>query len=166
MRSRLTVIALSLCALTAAGCAEWRCPRIDPTGEHVFVQGPPPANAPPPRFLDEPGGQLPSDAVAVMLRPRDTVAPVGSEVVLVAGVRSPDNYLRTNSRLEWSLAAGSVGNFVEVGGGGFLDWLQGDLPKKVDCTYAVGATSRFPLRLHRGTPTPVDDVYVRDGVPR
>jgi len=163
MRSRLTVFALSLCALVAAGCAEWRCPRIDPTGERVFVPQPPPANAPPARFLDEPGGQLPSDAVAVTLRPGDTVAPVGSEVVLVAGVRGPDRYLRTNSRLEWSLAAGSVGQFVQVGGGGFIDWLQGDSPRKVDSAYAVGATSRFPLRLHRGTPTPVDDVYVRDG---
>ena len=66
------------------------------------------------RYFDEPMGKLPWDDVVVLLEPAEKVAPVGSEVVLRAGVGGADGYLRTNRRLEWSIAAGSVGHFVAV----------------------------------------------------
>ena len=150
------------CAILLAGCAECRWPRIDPTGERVFVPAPEPEN---PRYRELPAGQLPWDPVEVILTPRAIAAPVGSEVVLLAGVRGPDNYLRTNERVQWAISAGSVGQFVEIDKGTYWDLLVGDFtwPRIVSPTSAVGATSRRHLRLTRGTPMPADDVLVASG---
>ena len=92
--------------------------------------------------------------VAVTLRPQRTIAPVGSVVVLVAGVQSGDGYLRTNQRLEWSMAPGSVGQFLAVQDNGWVDLLLGDFnrPRKVNNTFAIGSTSRENVCLNRGTP--------------
>jgi uncharacterized repeat protein (TIGR01451 family) len=161
MRGRLSTVALALCALAFSGCAYLRVPRIDPTGERIFAE---PPLAIPPQYEAEPGPAQPDD-VGVTLSPRVTVAPVGSEVVLVAGVLGPDGYLRTNQRLEWSLARGGVGHFVAVGKNGPVDLLLGDFnrPRKVDNTFAVGSTSRKYVQLNRGTPTTEDDVCVLAG---
>ena len=150
------------CAILLAGCAECRWPRIDPTGERVFVPAPEPEN---PLYKELPAGQLSWDPVEVLLTPRAIAAPVGSEVVLLVGVRGPDNYLRTNERVEWSISAGSVGQFVELDKGTYWDLLVGDFtwPRKISPTSAVGSTSRRYLRLTRGTPTPADDVLVASG---
>jgi len=150
------------CAILLAGCAECRWPRIDPTGERVFVPAPEPEN---PRYKELPAGQLPWDPVEVILTPRAIAAPVGSEVVLLAGVRGPDNYLRTNERVQWAISAGSVGQFVEIDKGTYWDLLVGDFtwPRIVSPTSAVGTTSRQHVRLTRGTPTPADDVLVASG---
>ncbi len=110
-------------------------------------------------------GRLPWDDVAVQLRPQEMVAPVGSEVVLVAGVCGPDGYLRTNRRLEWTIAPGSVGHFVAVEKGGTVDLLLGDFnwPRKIDATYAIGSTSRSNVRLNRGACVPETNVLVLRG---
>jgi len=161
-RKRLSTLAMVLCAVAVSGCASLTMPRIDPTGQRFFAD-PPVATTP--QYVSVPGRQLAWDDVAVTLSPRTTVAPIGSEVVLLAGVLGPDQYLRTNRRLEWSLAPGGVGHFVAVGRNGPLDWLLGDFnrPRKVDNTFAVGSTSRYYLRLDRGTPTLSDDVCVLRG---
>ena len=101
----------------------------------------------------------------LLLTPRTTVAPVGSEVVLVAGVRGADRYLRTNERVEWTMAPGGVGEFVELDRHYFPDLLLGDFtwPRKVSATQVITSTSRQYLRLTRGTPTPADDVIVHRG---
>ncbi len=76
------------------------------------------------------------------LSPAQIVAPVGSEVVLVARVLGSQGYLLTRERIEWSMNAGEQGQFVAVGAGGCLDpnRLHG-LPKKVANTYVINATS-------------------------
>ncbi len=161
-RTRITQAVVVACAILSGGCAELGCPRIDPTGERIFAPSPQPQN---PGYRESPAGQLPWDMVDLLLTPRATVAPVGSEVVLLAGVQGSDNYLRTNERVEWLIASGSVGEFVDVDRGTFWDVLVGDFtfPKKVSSTYAIGSTSRRYLRLTRGTPTPSDDVHVARG---
>ena len=110
-------------------------------------------------------GRLSWDDVAVQLRPQEIVAPVGSEVVLVAGVCGPDGYLRTNRRLEWTIAPGSVGHFVAVEKGGTVDLLLGDFnwPRKIDATYAIGSTSRSNVRVNRGICSPESNVLVLRG---
>ena len=110
-------------------------------------------------------GPLPWDDVAVLIEPREVVAPVGSEVIVIAGVLGPDGYLRTNRRLEWSISPGSVGQFVAVEPGGFTDLLLGDFtwPRIVNATTAIGDTSRSNVLLNRGTPTREGDKYVRRG---
>ena len=153
---------IALCAVLGGGCAEYRMPRIDPTGERLFVPAPEPEH---PHFKDVPGAPGNCDTVELMLNPRTTIAPVGSEVVLLAGVRGADNYLCTNERVEWQIAAGGVGEFVDFERGTFTDYLVGDFhrPHKVSSTFVIGSTSRRYVRLTRGTPTPNDDVYVLRG---
>ena len=148
----------ALCAAAMAGCTSTPS-GIDPTGEHVFAT-PPPLLRPNPaddRYYDEPMGKLPGDATVVLLSPRETIARVGSEVILRAGVGGADGYLQTNRRLEWTIAAGSVGNFTAVEKGGFVDLLLGDFnwPRIINNTSAVGSTGREqrpaePRHLHAG----------------
>jgi uncharacterized repeat protein (TIGR01451 family) len=105
------------------------------------------------------------DDVAVLLTPHRMVAPIGSQVVLMAGVEGCDGYLRTNRRLEWSIAPGSAGQFVAIQQGGLTDFLVGDFtrPRKITNTYALGSTSRRCERLSRGTGNPADDILVAPG---
>ncbi len=163
---RLTIVAGVLGALMLSGCAS--VSGIDPSGEHVFVpppSPPPPTNLANERYFDDPQGRLPWDDASVELQPRETVAAVGSEVVLIAGVCGPDGYLRTNRRLEWSIDAGSVGQFVAVGDTGLVDLLLGDFnrPRKITNTFAIGSTLRANTRLNRGACKPEDFAYVLRG---
>jgi len=160
------IIALPLmaCCALLVGCAQGTLPRIDPSGERIFARDAH-SDRPPAGYRYEPGGRLPWDDVAVTLSPQVSMAPVGKEVVLVAGVVGPEGYFMTNRRLEWSLAQGSVGQFVDVGGAGFGDMLLGDFnfPRKINSSRAVGSTSRRYIYMNRGTPDPSDDVVVKAG---
>jgi uncharacterized repeat protein (TIGR01451 family) len=166
----MVLAAATLCIAALTGCASVQYSGIDPSGEHVFAPPPPapcpsPANPAGERYFDEPMGKLPWDDVVVLLDPAEKVAPVGSEVVLRAGVGGADGFLRTNRRLEWSIAAGSVGHFVAVEQNGLVDLLLGDFtrPGKVTDTYAIGDTGRSNIRLNRGRCSPEDDVLVLRG---
>jgi len=153
--------------LALAGCADFRMPRIDPSGEHLFIcESPPVAATCPPGTVPTPApaaaapaAVLPAAAlpppielprvspysdVAVTLSPFRAVAPVGNRVPLVAGVRSGDGYYRTNRRLEWWIMPGSVGQFTGIGEKDFTDYLVGDFtrPRILSATSAVGSTTR------------------------
>ncbi len=99
------------------------------------------------------------------IAPTQIVAPIGSEVVLVAGIMGDKGYLLERERVEWMLNASDPGHFVQLGQNGLLDCLNHirGLPKKVDATYAINTTSTRPVTLDRGTPTPVDDLIVHTG---
>ncbi len=152
-----------LLALLSAGCAQWQGPRIDPSGQSVFVAANP--AAPAPVYQPDTPPFWGSDAVSLRFAtPNPIVAPVGSEVVLVASVCGPDGSLRTNERIEWSIAPGGAGYFLGVGQNGISDWLFGVFRRgKVNNTFVIGTTSRSYLRLTRGTPTTSDDVCVLSG---
>jgi uncharacterized repeat protein (TIGR01451 family) len=112
-----------------------------------------------------PANAEPWDDVQVSLYPVETVAPVGSEVVLAAGVGGPDGSLHTYRRLEWTISSGSVGQFNAVGKNGVLDWMMGDFncPKKVSNTYAIGSTLRENVRLTRSTTNPESNPLILRG---
>ena len=157
----------SVCALVLAGCAHFQIPRIDPSGEHFFIcqddiSDP---TAPNSRFKDLPGKKKSSNSSAVILCPQATVAPVGSEVVMLAAVRGSDDYLRTNERVEWMISPKGIGEFVEVDEGSWTDPLVCDFTnaRKIDNSFAVNSTSRRLLRLTRGTEKLDDDVHVLRG---
>ena len=163
----LTIIVGPLCAFTTLGCNSIPSSGIDPTGEHVFAApvGPPNADRSNELYRDDPLGPLSWDDVAVQIQPHEMVASVGSEVVLTAGVCGADGYLRMNRRLEWSIAPGSVGQFVAVEEGTLVDMMLGDFnrPRKITNTFAIGSTSRINTRLNRGTCNPETNVYVLRG---
>jgi len=159
--SRICAAALAVCALLAAGCETLQVPRIDPSGERIFIVPPvrtPPVYAP----AAVPGAAVPSMSVSVA--PREMVTPVGREVILLATVCDRGR-ASPKRRLEWSIAPGGVGHFVAVGRNTLIDRLAGDFNKtaKVDNTFAIGSTARGSFVLDRGTPTPGDDVCVQRG---
>ncbi len=101
----------------------------------------------------------------IRITPERLLAPVGSEVVLRAGVCATNGYLRTNERIEWMLDRAGTGQIVTVGNRGELDFarMPWNMPRKVDNYFAIGATSPFVQHLDRGTPNPADDIPIRKG---
>lgn len=129
------------------------CP-LCPLGESPTVVGP---------VATGPVAEPPTDRVT--LTPARVLAPVGSEVVLRAGVCGEDGYLRTNRKIEWMLGQNGSGEFVAVGEQGERDIMRfpWNTPEKVDNHYAVGYTAPFYTCLRRGTIDPRDDLQVKKG---
>ena len=130
---------------------------IDSTSEHAFVPGPV-------RRVPEPRTPHHYHLAGVELTPIKVVAPVGCEVVMLAGVCGSDGYMHAGQKVEWMLSPGGVGEFVALGRRGMFDWLTlQSSPRKITNTYAIGTTSSEYLCLNRGTPTPDDDIPVERG---
>ena len=167
--------ALALCAVVAAGGCASGFPNSIPVGQPAVVTAPaPPVAVPPipvaPPVNIDPVGIAPSPLFggflrAVELSPAEAIAPVGTEVVMVAGVCGQDGYLQARQRVEWMLDQGGVGEFVEVGRREPLDWLLAahTWPRKIDNTFAVGLTSSAAFNISRGTPATTDDVPILRG---
>ena len=105
----------------------------------------------------------------LLLTPTRIVAPVGGEVILLAGVCGKDEYLVTNEPIEWMLSPKSVGEFVEVGddakGQRRSIWKKDNGPKveKLGVDFARGRTSREAGNITRGTASKDDDLPIRMG---
>ncbi|REK10894.1 MAG: hypothetical protein DWQ37_15760 [Planctomycetota bacterium] len=147
------------CALLLSGCANCRIPRIDPTGERLFIFGDPNPPSPypgaPPQVI-QPG---------LALNPSQVIAPVGSEVIMIATVIGEEGYPLTRERVEWMLAADSPGQITSPGERrplAVLDWLH-HLPRKVTNTYAINNTLTGATLLDRGTVSTADDITVGRG---
>ncbi len=93
--------------------------------------------------------------------PRRVIAPIGSEVVIAAGICRGDTTLRAGETIEWTVSPSGTGQLVSVGEphGILFDWPV----RKVDATYAVSTSSRRTFRLTRGTPTRADDLTILRG---
>lgn len=111
------------------------------------------------------GGVAAQPTNRVTLTPGRVLAPVGSEVVMRAGVCGKDGYLLTNRKIEWMIDQEGVGQFAEIGDAGQRDFMRypWSTPRKVNNTYAVGYTSPVHTCLRRGTDDPADDVQINDG---
>ena len=137
---RHTSWALLLCALSIGGCAGIQ---IDPTGEAVFTSQSPTVP------VYDPFAR----PTQVVLSPQQPViVPVGTQVALVASVRGPDGYLRTNQRVDWSLEPGSAGQILNLNRRSFMDLVLLDpvTPAILDPCHAVGSTTRSYERLPPG----------------
>ncbi|MEM9412767.1 MAG: hypothetical protein AAGA30_16770, partial [Planctomycetota bacterium] len=101
----------------------------------------------------------------IILTPAKIFAPVGSEVVVIAGICGGDSHFVMNQPLEWMLSSDSAGQFIEVGGleHSTFNRLIGPSAKKFDGNYAWGRTGIKRRLLTRGTPTPVDDIELQKG---
>lgn len=99
------------------------------------------------------------------MTPSKIVAPVGSEVVVLAGICGEDGYYVKNQPLEWMLSQDSAGQIIEVGGTDHTlsNKLIPPSAEKKDGDYAWGRTLLKPRLISRGTPTPVDDIEVVEG---
>lgn len=101
----------------------------------------------------------------IIITPSRIVAPVGSEVVVLAGICGGDGYFVQNQPLEWMLSNNSVGEFVEVGGmhHSTFNSLIPPTARKHSGQYAVGRTGLKQISLTRGTPTTADDIDLVKG---
>ena len=101
----------------------------------------------------------------IIMTPSRIVAPVGSEVVVLAGICGGDGFFVKNQPLEWILSNNSVGELVEVGGmhNQTFNRLVSPTAKKFSGQYAWGRTGLKNVVLTRGTPTPFDDIELRSG---
>ncbi len=101
----------------------------------------------------------------IIMSPSRIVAPVGSEIVALAGICGGDGFYVKNQPLEWMLSNDSVGQIIEVGGmhHSMFNKLVPPSAKKFDGQYAWGRTGMKNLVLSRGTPTPVDDIELVPG---
>lgn len=102
----------------------------------------------------------------IQLTPQRVIAPVGGEVLMLAGVCGPDGTLMPGETIEWMVAPDGVGSIVQVGDD--ERWLVHSLartrdPEKLDVDYAIGRTSSRAALITRGTRTPRDDVSLRKG---
>ncbi len=110
------------------------------------------------------GGIVPVGRDHLRLTPAHVVAPVGSEVVLKAGICGADGYLIASRRVDWYLDPRGAGQFGDAGtpsAANFLSWWEG--PRRIDNWRAVGSTANMPVTLRRGTPDPRDDVPIVRG---
>jgi len=107
----------------------------------------------------------------LLLTPTKIVAPVGGEVLLLAGICGKDGMLVTGEPIEWMLSPESVGQIIDVGDAGkeskkeqhFWKKASGPTLGKIDVDFARGLTSREAGRITRGTAKTDDDLPIRLG---
>ncbi|MDR0520462.1 MAG: hypothetical protein LBH00_01265 [Planctomycetaceae bacterium] len=106
---------------------------------------------------------VPVTGPALMITPREQIAPIGSEIVLIASYLGNKDRLVTNEKIEWSLeGSGTIEKFDP---GSCCDPLVFDCikAKKLTDRYAVTKTSRVYQTLDRGTPDTADDIHLLRG---
>ena len=116
-------------------------------------------------FLVGSGSPRPGYDGTFTITPARMVAPVGSTVILRAGICDEDGYLVMRQPIEWSLSPNSVGSIVDVDKTAKRLWrhLFHKPPEKQSGDYAVGLTSTVPQMLDRGTLDPNDDIWLMRG---
>jgi hypothetical protein len=97
------------------------------------------------------------------LTPNGVMAPIGSEIVLKAGVADCDGSLLVNRQVEWGIAG--PGQFSELGTRyqiGLITW-PWQSPRRIAANYATSTTALTGSTLYSGTPDPNDDVPIFRG---
>lgn len=98
-------------------------------------------------------------AVEVEVKPVSDVNPVGTQHVLIATVKDADGNTLPARRVEWIIAEGSVGSFVEVDESGW----QRSRGHKEDNKFAITHTNYGAHVLTRGNDDPNDDIVLEKG---
>lgn len=97
------------------------------------------------------------------MSPARIVAPVGAEVVVLAGICAGDGLFVTGQPIEFNMSQDSVGQMTDFGARE-----RGTLTKLISRRRTSGdfissRTSLFSEKIDRGTPTVVDDIHVEKG---
>jgi len=125
-----------------------------------------PDAGPSPVFANTGGYALPTVPVtgpALIMTPREQIAPLGSEVVLIASYLGNGDRLITNEKIEWSLeGAGTIEKF-DAGSCCDILFLDHVKAKKIMDRYAVTKTSSVYQTIDRGTSDTTDDIHLLRG---
>lgn len=190
---RMLLLATLTIAIASSGCAQIKVPRIDPTGQRIFArdstsincnlgcmnqpifnQQPafkqPPSVSPCPAAGVTPLTPLPklpkvaTNPEALELSPSRVVAPVGTEVVLVAGLNRKKCLHEAGRPVNWILSRESVGYITEVGNDSNMFDLVSNRDYGVQGPdFATSSTMLCDKTIDRGTEIPGDDVRVLRG---
>jgi hypothetical protein len=95
------------------------------------------------------------NAVELAVQPTATTSPVGSQVVILATVRSAEGSPQRNRRVEWMV---TNGNLVEVDESGVFPGRGG-----IDGKRGFSFTGDCEQRITRGNAVKADDIMVRPG---
>jgi uncharacterized repeat protein (TIGR01451 family) len=109
------------------------------------------------------GTCAPQGARYLRLTPNGIMAPVGTEVVLKAGVADCDGSLLVNRPVEWGVAG--PGQFTELGAAyqvGSFAW-PWQRPRRIAANHALSTTAFAESTLYSGTDDPIDDVPIYRG---
>ena len=98
-------------------------------------------------------------AATLEVTPVRDVNPVRTQHVFIATVKGKDGKPLPNRRIEWLIAEGSVGCFVEVDESGW----RASRGHKVTNKYAITHTNNYDHLLTRGNDDPKDDVKLTRG---
>ena len=101
----------------------------------------------------------------LIVSPTRIVAPIGGEVVLLAGLCAENGHFVTKQKIEWMLSQDSVGQILEPGPNApfcLASSLRGT-PKKLTTGYAITHTASKRELITRGTPDPTDDIHLKKG---
>ncbi len=91
--------------------------------------------------------------------PTRMIAPVNSEVILVAGMCGDDGRYLVHQPIEWTLSQDSVGQIIDYTNRGSY-WSHS---KKFSADFVVTRTANRSLAITRGTPSVTDDVIQQKG---
>ncbi|MGL4943259.1 MAG: hypothetical protein ACRC46_08705 [Thermoguttaceae bacterium] len=105
----------------------------------------------------------PIEGPAVVATPNEQIAPLGSEVIIVASYLGTGDNLITNEPIEWAIDG--VGHIIAFDTGSVCDPLHADLRKAKKGTEksALTKTSAVYQFLTRGTPETSDDIQILRG---
>ncbi|MCL2005538.1 MAG: hypothetical protein FWG73_05170 [Planctomycetaceae bacterium] len=125
-----------------------------------------PEAGPTPLFADSGGYALPTVPVAgpaLIMTPREQIAPLGSEVILIASRLGNRDRLVTNEKIEWALEGVGLIEKIDTGSCRDLFFLDHVKARKVSERYAITKTSSSYQTLDRGTIDTTDDVHLLRG---
>jgi len=177
--ARRILAAVACIAIATCGCSSlsgtWGTPSAQavaggeaPAYAPPVVTVPPVSNAAPPVAVAQPSVVLRPDLrppPGVQLSPGVVVAPLNANVIMVAGVYSPERELMPFQPIEWSLAPGSAGQIVTVGDApnSSLRALISQRPTTLEPNSAIGQTFGDNLVITRGTASARDDLTILRG---
>ncbi len=101
----------------------------------------------------------------LLMTPSKIVAPVGSEVLVLAGICGGDGYFVPHQPLEFMLSQDSVGQMIDYSSrhtSSVVKMLKAST-RKTSGDFLTMMTSLQKETIDRGTPTPVDDVVIEKG---
>lgn len=111
--------------------------------------------------------QNPSEITPGMIwvSPKVVAAPIGSAVVVKAGLVGSKNQLLSDRKLEWTVTEGSQGIIESAGGGNpnTFRWLFPKYGNRASETYAHTITSQRAEVVHQDTVDYIDDIDVARG---
>jgi len=101
----------------------------------------------------------------LLLTPSKIVAPVGSEVLVLAGICGPDGHFVAHQPIELTLSQDSVGQIIDYQGrpSHKIGSLLPAKATKSSGSYLTLTTARKAEQVKRGTPTKIDDIHVEKG---